>query len=162
VQAAASFDVPALREILGPHSEDLISSEDPVADKNQAATFTAKAKEKNSIQADPKNPNRAVLTVGSEDWPLPIPLVKRQGKWYFDTKEGRGEILCRRIGANELDAIEICHGYVEAQKEYAEDKHDDSPVNQYAQRIISTPGKHDGLAWQNQDGTHLARNQMTR
>src|SRR5260370_18590406 len=71
----------------------------------------------------------------------------------FDTKAGRQEVLNRRIGANELDAIEICHGFVEAQGEYAEEKHDDSKVNQYAQRVISTPGKQDGLAWKNSDGT---------
>jgi hypothetical protein len=82
-----------------------------------------------------------------------IPIVKSNGKWHFDTKAGRNEILLRRIGTNELDAIEVCRGFVEAQKEYAEEKHDDSSVNQYAQRIISTPGKHDGLAWQNPDGT---------
>jgi len=153
VQAAEAFDVPALKEILGPDGEDLITSEDPVQDKNRAAEFAAKAKEKNSIEVDPKNPNRATLLVGNDDWPVPIPIVKRKGKWYFDTKAGRDEVLRRRIGTNELDAIEICRGFVEAQKDYAEEKHDDSQVNQYAQRIISTPGKHDGLAWQNPDGT---------
>ena len=79
--------------------------------------------------------------------------MKQKGKWYFDVKAGRQEILNRRIGANELDAIAICRGFVEAQQEYAQEKHDDSKVNQFAQRIISTPGKHDGLAWQNADGT---------
>jgi hypothetical protein len=153
VQAAETFDVPALKEILGPDGEDLIASEDPVQDKNRAAEFAAKAKEKNSIEVDPKNPNRATLLVGNDDWPVPIPIVKRKAKWYFDTKAGRDEVLRRRIGTNELDAIEICRGFVEAQKDYAEEKHDDSQVNQYAQRIISTPGKHDGLAWQNPDGT---------
>ena len=153
VQAAAAFDVPALEEILGPGSEDIISSEDQVMDKNQAIKFAADAKEKNSIEIDAKNPNRAILSVGVEEWPVPIPIVKRKGKWYFDTKAGRQEILFRRIGTNELDAIEICRGYVDAQDEYASEKHDDSTVNQYAQRVISTPGKHDGLAWQNADGT---------
>jgi hypothetical protein len=91
--------------------------------------------------------------VGNDDFPLPIPIVKRKGKWSFDTKVGREEILNRRIGANELNAIEICRGFDEAQHEYAQEKHDGSKVNQYAQRIISSPGKHDGLAWQNADGT---------
>jgi hypothetical protein len=150
VQAAEAFDVSALKEILGPDSTDLVTSEDPVMDKNRAAAFVARAKEKNSI--DTKRQNQAIVSVGNDDFPLPIPLVKRKGKWYFDTKVGREEILNRRIGANELDAIQICRGFVEAQKEYAEDKHDDSQINQYAQRIISTPGKHDGLAWQNPDG----------
>src|SRR6266568_8868428 len=153
VQAAESFDVAALTEILGPDSKDILSSEDPVADKNRAFAFAAKAKEKNNVGMDPKNPNRAIITVGNDDFPLPIPIVKNKGKWMFDTKVGREEILNRRIGTNELDAIAICRGFVEAQQEYALEKHDDSKVNQYAQRIISTPGKHDGLAWQNADGT---------
>ena len=152
VQAAEAFNVPALQEILGPDSTDIISSEDPVMDKQRAATFAAKAKEKNSIVIAKNNPNQAVLTVGKDDFELPIPLVKNKGKWSFDTKVGREEILNRRIGTNELDAITICRGFAEAQHEYAAEKHDDSKVNQYAQRIISTPGKHDGLAWQNADG----------
>jgi hypothetical protein len=153
LQAAEAFDVLALKEILGPDGEDLITSEDPVQDKNRAAEFAAKAKEKNSLEVDPKNPNRTILLVGNDDWPVPIPIVKRKGKSYFDTKAGRDEVLRRRIGTNELDAIAICRGFVEAEKEYAQEKHDDSKVNQYAQRIISTPGKQDGLAWQNSDGT---------
>jgi hypothetical protein len=153
VQAAESFDVAALTEILGPDSTDVISSQDPVADKKQAMAFAAKAKEKSDIGTDPKNPNRAILTIGNDDFPLPIPIVKQKGKWIFDMKAGRQEILNRRIGTNELDAITICRGFVEAQEEYAQVKHDDAKVNQYAQRIISTPGKHDGLAWKNSDGT---------
>ena len=153
VQAAESFDVAALTEILGPDSADVVSSQDPVADKKQAMAFAAKAKEKSNIETDPKNPNRAILTIGDDDFPLPIPIVKQKGKWIFDMKAGRQEILNRRIGTNELDAITICRGFVEAQEEYAQEKHDDAKVNQYAQRIISTPGKHDGLAWKNSDGT---------
>ena len=153
VQAAESFDVAALTEILGPDSKDVLSSEDPVADKNKAIAFAAKAKQKVTVGAEPKNPNRAIVTVGNDNFPLAIPLVKSKGKWEFDMKTGREEILNRRIGANELDAIAICRGFVEAQQEYALEKHDDSKVNQYAQRIVSTPGKHDGLAWQNADGT---------
>ncbi len=153
IQAAENFDVPALKEILGPESEDIVSSEDAVQDKNRAVAFAAIARVKSSIEVDPKNPNSATLSVGNEDWPLPIPIVKRSGKWYFDTKAGREEILRRRIGANELDVIAICHGFVYAQEEYASQKHDGSIVNQYAQRIISSPGKQDGLAWKNADGT---------
>jgi hypothetical protein len=153
IQVAGNFDPAAAKEILGPDSDDIIASEDPVQDKNRAIAFAEKAKEKNSIELDKKDPNRAILLVGNDDFPLPIPIVKRKGKWSFDTKVGREEILNRRIGANELNAIQICRGFVEAQKEYAAEKHDDSKVNQYAQRIISTPGKHDGLAWQNPDGT---------
>jgi hypothetical protein len=153
VEAAGAFDVAALKEILGPDSADIVSSEDPVQDKNKALAFAAKAKEKNLVEIDKKDPNRAILLVGSDDFPLPIPIVKRKGKWSFDTKVGREEILNRRIGANELDAIAICRGFVEAQNEYAQEKHDDAKVNQYAQRVLSTPGKHDGLAWKNLDGT---------
>src|SRR4030095_12297472 len=153
IQVAANFDVAAAKGILGPDSEDIVSSKDAVQDKNRAAAFAAKAKEKTSIEIDKKDPNRAILVVGNDDFPLPIPIVKRKGKWSFDTNVGREEILNRRIGANELDAITICRGFVEAQKEYAQEKHDDAKVNQYAQRVISTPGKHDGLAWKNADGT---------
>ena len=153
IQVAGNFDVAAAKEILGPDSEDIIASEDPVQDKNRAEKFAAKAKEKSSTQIAKKDPNRAILLVGNDDFPLPIPIVKRKGKWLFDTKVGREEILNRRIGANELNAIEICRGFVEAQHEYAQEKHDDSKVNQYAQHVLSTPGKHDGLTWQNADGT---------
>jgi len=153
IQATENFDVPALKEILGPDGEDLVSSEDPVQDKNNAIAFAARAHEKNEVAIDPKNSKRAIISVGNEDWPLPVPLVNKAGKWVFDTKAGRQEVLFRRIGANELDAIQICRGYVEAQEAYALEKHDNAEVNQYAQRIISTPGKHDGLAWRNPDGS---------
>jgi hypothetical protein len=153
IRAAEAYDLSALKEILGPDGKDLVSSEDAVQDKNRAEAFVAKAHEKNEIEMDPDDPESATLIVGDDDWPLPIPIVKKDGKWSFDTKTGRDEILYRRIGANELDAIQICRGYVEAQQEYALEKHDGAEVNQYAQKIISTPGKHDGLAWRNEDGT---------
>jgi len=153
IQATETFDVPALQEILGPDSADIISSEDQVMDKQRAVAFAARAKEKMAVEPLNKDPNRVILMVGNDNDPLPIPIVKQKGKWIFDTKIGRQEILNRRIGANELDAIAICRGFVEAQHEYAQEKHDDSKVNQYAQRIISTPGKHDGLAWKEADGT---------
>jgi hypothetical protein len=151
IDAAEKYDVPALMEIIGPGGADLVETADQTQDKQRAATFSAKAKEKTLVTQDPKNGNRAILSVGNEDWPYPVPIVKRSGKWYFDARAGRKEILDRRIGSNELDAIAICHGYVEVQKEYALQVHDG--VNQYAQRIISTPGKRDGLAWKNDDGT---------
>jgi hypothetical protein len=153
VQVATTLDIAAAKEILGPDGEDIISSEDPVMDKKNAQAFAAKANEKSSIEIDKKDPNHAILVVGNDDFPLPIPIVKQKGKWSFDTKVGREEILNRRVGANELNAIEICRGFVEAQHEYAMEKHDGSKVNQYAQNILSNPGKHDGLAWQNPDGT---------
>ena len=151
IQAASVFDQQALRAVLGPGSEDLIASKDPLQDKARALAFAAKANEKNAIQM--ASSKRAILVVGDEQWPLPIPIVKRQAKWYFDTREGRQIILLRRIGANELDAITICRGFVEAQLDYAAEPHDGSGINQYAQRIISTPGKQDGLYWANPDGT---------
>ena len=153
IQAAQTFDVPALEKILGPHSEDLLESEDQVQAKNNAVAFGTKGQQKTEVTVDPRNPQRATMTVGEDDWPSPIPLVQKNGRWMFDTKAGRQEILYRRIGSNELDAIAICRGYVEAQQEYALQKHDNSEVNQYAQRVISTPGKHDGLAWRETDGT---------
>jgi Protein of unknown function (DUF2950) len=151
--AAENFDLPALKEILGPGGDDLVSSEDPVQDKNNAIAFAARAREKHEVALDPTNSKRATISVGKEDWPLPIPLVNKGGKWLYDTNAGRQEVLFRRIGANELDAIQICRGYVEAQREYALQKHDNAEVNQFAQKIISTTGKHDGLAWRNPDGT---------
>jgi len=153
IQVAETFDVAAAKEILGPDGKDIISSEDPVMDKNRATAFANKAKEKTSVEIDKKNRNQAILIVGNDNFPLPIPIVKQKRKWFFDTKVGREEILNRRVGENELNAIEICRGFDEAQHEYSQEKHDDSKVNQYAQRIISSPGKHDGLAWQNSDGT---------
>jgi len=153
IKATEPFDPSALKQILGPHGEDLVSSEDPVRDKNIAAEFAAKARQKNSVTIDPKNSNRAILVVGNDDFPVAIPIVKRNGVWLFDTQAGRQEVLYRRIGSNELDAIAICRGYVEAQQQYALEKHDGSEVNQYAQRAINTPGKHDGLVWRNPDGS---------
>jgi len=153
VQAAGAYDLPTLEQILGSDSEDLLSSEDPVGDKNKAAEFAAKGRQKTEAKVDPKKASSARVLVGDDGWPLPIPLIKKGNEWLFDTKAGRQEILYRRIGSNELDAIEICRGYVDAQHEYALEKRDNSEVNQYAQRVISTPGKHDGLVWYNPDGS---------
>src|SRR5512144_1424527 len=146
LDAATTFDTSALEAIFGPDGDDIIHTGEPARDKKLAADFVAKAREKQEIDIDPKNPDRAQLIVGAEDWPFPVPLVKRGGKWFFDSKAGRQELLYRRIGANELDAIEICHGYVEAQHEYALQQRNGYEVNQYAQRIVSSPGKRDGLA----------------
>src|SRR5207237_3426611 len=153
IQATETFDVAALQEILGPDSADIVSTEDQVMDKQRAVAFAANAQEKMAVEPLNKDPNRVILMVGNDNDPLPIPIVKQKGKWIFDTKTGRQENLSRRIRANELDAIAICRGFVEAQHEYAQEKHHDSKVNQYAQKIISTPGKHDGLAWKEADGT---------
>jgi hypothetical protein len=153
IQAAGTYDLSTLKQILGPDSDDLLASEDPVRDKNTAAEFATKAHQNTDVKVDPNSSSRATVLVGDDDWPLPIPIIKKGNEWFFDTKAGREEMLLRRIGSNELDAIEICRGYVNAQLEYAMVKHDNAEVNQYAQRVISTPGKHDGLVWWNSDGT---------
>jgi hypothetical protein len=153
ILAVTNDDVTALLEIFGPAGKEFVSTGDDVQDKNSRAAFAALAQEKMQVDTDPHNPSRAILYIGNEDWPLPVPIVKQEGKWSFDSQAGRTEILDRRIGANELDAISICHAYAEAQEEYASEIHDDSGVNQYAQRIISTPGKQDGLSWRNPDGS---------
>ena len=153
LDAVDKYDVSALEAIFGPEGDDIIHTGEPARDKKTAADFMAKAREKKEIATDAKTPDRAVLVIGAEDWPFPVPIVKNGNKWFFDSKAGLQEILYRRIGGNELDAIQICNGYVEAQNEYTVMKHGDKGVAEYAQRIISTPGKQDGLAWQNPDGT---------
>ena len=153
IDAAGKFDQAALIQIFGPDGNDIVFSGEYAQDRKHAADFVAEAREKKSVSVDPKTGHRAFLLVGNEDWPFPVPIVKRGDKWLFDANAGRQELLYRRIGANELDAIELCHGYVEAQYEYALQPHQEYDVNQYAQRIISTPGTQDGLAWQNADGT---------
>ena len=153
VRAADQFDETALAQIFGPDGDGIAFTGDVVQDRQRAAAFAAEAREKTKVSAEPKNGQRAFVLVGNEDWPFPVPIVKKGSKWFFDSKEGRQELLNRRIGSNELDAIDICHDYVDAQSEYALQKREGYDVNQYAQRVISTPGKQDGLAWQNSDGT---------
>ena len=152
VTAADNFDAAALKTILGSDGAALVGSPDSISDRNDAKAFAAEARTKQRIDYDSAK-TTAVLVVGNGDWPLPIPIVRRDAEWAFDAAAGREEVLQRRIGRNELDAIEACRGYVEAQKEYALVKHDGAMVNQYAQRVISTPGKQDGLAWQAADGS---------
>ena len=153
VSAAETFDRAALKEILGPDADYLIAPGEPAQDREVALQFAAKAREKLSVVMDANTSSRATVVVGDLDWPLAIPIVRKGGRWRFDSEAGRREVLYRTIGSNELDAIQICRGYVEAQHEYALEKHEGSDINQYAQRIISSPGKQDGLAWQNPDGT---------
>jgi len=153
IDAAERSDLSALKLILGPAGHDIVDTGDPVQDRELARAFALKARQKQRVTLDPGNPARAYLSVGQEDWPFPVPIVKRNGRWFFDSKAGSREILLRRVGRNELDVIQTMHGYVEAQREYAMTKRTGSNVNQFAQRIISTPGQQDGLAWQNPDGT---------
>src|SRR5215468_960115 len=153
IQAAEKFDVGVIEEIFGPDGDDIVLSGEYPQDRQRAADFATEAREKKSVSVDSKKGNRAFLLVGNEDWPFPVPIVKLGAKWRFDAKAGRQELLYRRIGSNELDAIDICRGYVDAQYQYAYEIREGYDVNQYAQRIISTAGKQDGLAWQNADGT---------
>jgi hypothetical protein len=153
IAAAEKFDVGTLHEIFGPSGDDIYLTGEYPQDRQRAVDFASEAREKKSVSVDPKTGNRAFLIVGDEEWPFPVPIVKLNGKWYFDPKVGRQELLYRRIGSNELDAIDICRGFVVAQYEYAYQPREGYNVNQFAQRMISTPGKQDGLAWQNPDGT---------
>ncbi len=153
IDAAEKYDEAALTEILGPDSYDIIHTGEPARDREVAAKFAEQARIKTNVSLQPKNPRRAILEIGEDDWPFAVPIVKVGSTWSFDSKAGRQELLFRRIGSNELDAIAICRGYVEAQHEYALQKRGTMGQNQYAQRIISTPGQQDGLAWQKADGT---------
>jgi Protein of unknown function (DUF2950) len=152
VKAAEADDVPALLKIFGPAGKPLVSTGDAVRDKKDLAKFASNAREKMSVSFDIGDPKRAVLVVGDGDWPLPVPIVEKGGKWRFDAKEGRQELVARRIGSNELDAISLLRGYVEAQKDYASELHDGSSMKQYAQKWLSSPGKQDGLSWYDADG----------
>ena len=154
IDAAEKFDTAALSDILGPDGKDLIFTGDTVQDKNQSAEFAEQGRLKSRVERDTPNGKKATLLVGTEDWPMPIPIVQAaDGKWHFDTAAGRDEILYRRIGRNELEAIAACRNYVVAQNDYALRPEPDLKVNEYAQRIISTPGKKDGLVWRNPDGS---------
>jgi hypothetical protein len=153
VKAAGDFNITSLIQIFGPAGSDVVFTGEVGQDRKNAAEFAAQAHEKMSVSVDPKNATRASLVVGKEDWPFPVPLVKSAAKWSFDALAGKEELFYRRVGANELDAIQVCRGYVEAQYQYAMQPREGYAVNQYAQRVISTPGKQDGLAWQNTDGS---------
>jgi Protein of unknown function (DUF2950) len=153
VAAAEKFDVPELIRIVGPQGEDLVLTGEYAQDRERAQEFAGQARKKKHVALDPKTDARAYLLVGEEDWPFALPIVKHDGRWSFDAAAGRQELMFRRIGSNELDAIEICEGYVDAQFDYAYRKRQGYEAPQYAQRIVSTPGKQDGLAWKNPDGT---------
>jgi DUF2950 family protein len=152
VKAVKDADLPAMLAIFGPSGKKIVVSGDDVKDKRGRESFTRLAEEKVELAQDKKNPNRVTITLGKDDWPFPVPLVKTGEKWHFSTKEGLREILMRRIGQNELDAIQVCHGYVEAQQQYASQSHDETGLHLYAQKIISTPDKQDGLTWYDASG----------
>lgn len=140
-------DSKALLKLFGPGSKNIVESGDRRQDKDGRSQFGDLAGQKNALIPDPMTPDKIILSIGPNDWPFPVPLVRSGGQWYFDTADGAQEILARRIGTNETNAIEICRGYVEAQYEYAQDHRQDG-VPVYAQHIVSSPGKQDGLYWE--------------
>ncbi len=152
ISAAKSDDVTDLIAILGPASKEILTTNDPVADQQMRRKFVEQAAAKMKLVPDPKKANAQTLLIGKDEWPLPIPIVKVNGEWHFDVEQGKQEILARRIGSNELDAIEVCRGYVEAQNDYAEKDRTGSGVLHYAQKIISSPGEQDGLYWSSAGG----------
>jgi hypothetical protein len=148
--AVKKGDTKGLMAIFGLASKDLIFSGDKVADKAGRDRFTAAYEEKHRLVNE--GDNKAILVVGPNDWPMPIPLVKQGEAWLFNTQEGKDEILNRRIGKNELNTIEVCLAYVDAQREYAVKDCDGNRLRDYAQRFASTPGKKDGLYWEAKEG----------
>ena len=149
VDAAGQSDTAALLKLFGPQGADIVQSGDPAEDKDSRAEFARRAREKMEVQIEPSNPNRAVIVVGNQNWPLPVPLIRtKSGQWHFDAARGRVEILARRVGRNELVAIDVCRAYVEAQMEYASRDRDGNGVLEYAQKIVSSPGKKNGLYWE--------------
>jgi len=139
-------DTAALKAILGPGSDDLLSSGDPVADENARENFLQVAKEKSSLVS--LDENRTAAFLGKEDWPFPIPMVKGTTGWTFDSAVGAEELVNRRIGKNELNTIAVLHTFVDAQNEFAAAHKEPH----YAQRVISTEGTHDGLFWKTKEG----------
>jgi hypothetical protein len=150
INALKAEDNKALAALLGSGSEDIVSSGDPVADKARRKKFVGIYEEKNRLEQ--QGEEKVVLHLGNKDWPFPIPVVKKEGKWRFDADEGREEILARRIGRNELSVIEVCRAYVDAQKEYALKDWDGDGLLAYAQKFASDPGKKNGLYWETKEG----------
>jgi len=145
VEATRGNQTQLLLQILGPAGAKLIYSGDPVADRNGRTHFVAAYERVHRIETD--GPDKAMLIVGDEDWPLPIPLVRTGGEWRFDTKAGAQEILNRRVGRNELGVLQVCRAYVQAQREYASLQASLGRGREYAQHFHSRSGRHDGLYW---------------
>jgi Protein of unknown function (DUF2950) len=143
-------DQPLIKAILGPDSSKLVSSGDPVADERGRAAFLKAYGDSSQLLVE--GANQATLVIGKDAWPFPIPLVKNGGGWRFDTRQGEHEILHRRIGRNELAAIQVCQAIVDAEREYAAQDMDGDGVLEYAPRFASTPGKRDGLYWPTRSG----------
>ncbi len=149
--ALQAQDTSAVMSIMGPDAGDILDSGDPVADENARERFLKLYEEKNAIILD-RDGERASLEVGKDNWPFPVPLIKTGATWSFDTAEGRTEILARRIGRNELSVIEVCKQYVQAQDEYADLQKKQFGHYVYAQKVMSSEGRKDGLYWPDQEG----------
>ena len=149
-ETARAGDTKGMMAILGPEGEDILSSGDEVADKNALEQFVKAYQEK--VDFVKEKEDRVLIIVGNDNWPFPIPIVKRGEGWVFDTKAGREEVLSRRIGRNELNAIQVCGAYVEAQREYASTDRERDGIIQYAQKVISDPYRRNGLYWEVGEG----------
>ncbi len=145
VDVARRVDRTALRALFGPKTEDAFTSGDPVADREAAGRFAERAAERTHLQW--VGDDFAVLSVGNDDWPFAVPLMKEKRGWMFQTEAGMSELLNRRIGRNELSTIHTCQEYVAAQREYAHRRVATGGSLEYAQRLRSTPGTRDGLYW---------------
>jgi hypothetical protein len=151
--AVEAHDTNTLHAIFGPEAHALVSA-DLVEAAAEREAFMRRLKEKTTLV--PESDSREALQLGNDSWPFPIPLVKLDGQWFFDTAAGREEILNRRIGANELGAIHVCRAYVQAQREYAAADHTGSQILEYAQHLRSTPGAQDGLYWSTRNGAPVS------
>jgi DUF2950 family protein len=149
VAADKADDTKSLSSTLGPDSDQILSSGDPVADKNAREDFARRYQEMHRLAYDDQG--RVILYIGAGNWPVPIPLVKKDSGWVFDTAAGKEELLFRRIGRNELFTIKVLEDLVDAQSEYASAAHDGAE-SQFAQKILSDPGKHNGLYWETTEG----------
>src|SRR5262249_12790408 len=147
---AKSGDTNALMQIFGPESKALLSSGDPVEDKNTREKVVQKYEEMHRLVTEPDK--SVTLYIGSENWPFPIPIVNKNNVWFFDTVKGKQEVLFRRIGRNENFTINTLRTAVDAQKEYAGTTHDQDNTKQYAQKLLSDEGKHNGLYWKSAEG----------
>ena len=149
-ETAQAGDTKSMMAILGPEGEDIISSGDAVADKETLERFVKAYQEKVDFVREKED--RVSVIIGNDNWPFPIPIVKRGEGWVFDTKAGREEVLSRRIGRNELNAIQVCQAYVEAQREYAITDRERDGIIQYAQKVLSDPYRRNGLYWEVGEG----------
>ena len=150
IAALEAGDDATLLQLFGPGTEELVSSGDDVADANDRAGFVAAYREQHELVPD--GDGRMILQVGENDWPAPVPVVERDGRWYLDGAAGEDEIIFRRVGRNELGAIEVCRGFVDAQNEYASEGRDDNPPGYYAAYLISDEGERNGLYWPVEEG----------